>query len=98
MSREHGGLGLGLAIAKQLAELHGGTISAASGGIDRGATFTVKLPLMIVHQPAVPDRPGKLRGIVRRLLPQLDGDWPIPMQPRHPDWCRRAPAAITRGD
>src|SRR5213076_2766083 len=57
LSREHGGLGLGLAIAKQLAELHGGTISAASGGIDRGATFTVKLPLMIVHQPAVPDRP-----------------------------------------
>ena len=50
-SREHGGLGLGLAIAKQLAELHGGTITAASGGIDRGATFTVKLPLMIVHQP-----------------------------------------------
>jgi signal transduction histidine kinase/ActR/RegA family two-component response regulator len=50
-TREHGGLGLGLAIAKQLAELHGGTITAASGGPDQGATFTVKLPLMIVHQP-----------------------------------------------
>ena len=50
-SREHGGLGLGLAIAKQLVELHGGTITAASGGIDRGATFIVKLPLMIIHQP-----------------------------------------------
>jgi PAS domain S-box-containing protein len=50
-SREHGGLGLGLAIAKQLAELHGGTIAAASDGIDRGATFIVKLPLMIVHRP-----------------------------------------------
>jgi hypothetical protein len=38
-------------IAKQLAELHGGTITAVSGGIDRGATFTVELPVMIVHQP-----------------------------------------------
>ncbi|BAY35152.1 response regulator receiver sensor signal transduction histidine kinase (plasmid) [Nostoc carneum NIES-2107] len=41
-----GGLGLGLAIARQLVELHGGTIEAASAGIGRGATFTVKLPLI----------------------------------------------------
>ncbi len=44
-SREHGGLGLGLAIAKQLVELQGGTISAASDGIGLGATFTVTLPM-----------------------------------------------------
>jgi PAS domain S-box-containing protein len=50
-SRQHGGLGLGLAITKQLVELHGGTVTATSGGLDQGATFTVKLPLMIVHQP-----------------------------------------------
>ncbi len=42
-----GGLGLGLAIARQLVELHKGTIEAASDGVGRGATFTVKLPLMI---------------------------------------------------
>ncbi|MDM9385803.1 ATP-binding protein [Chlorogloeopsis sp. ULAP01] len=42
-----GGLGLGLAIALQLVQLHGGTIEAASDGIGRGAKFTVKLPLMI---------------------------------------------------
>ena len=44
-TRPYGGLGLGLAIAKQLVELHGGTISARSEGEGRGATFTVYLPL-----------------------------------------------------
>jgi signal transduction histidine kinase len=38
------GLGLGLSIAKQLVELHGGTISAHSDGEGRGATFVVRLP------------------------------------------------------
>jgi PAS domain S-box-containing protein len=44
-TRSHGGLGLGMAIVKQLAELHGGTISAASGGKGLGATFTLEIPL-----------------------------------------------------
>jgi signal transduction histidine kinase len=44
MSREHGGLGLGLAIARHLIELHGGAITAHSDGLGRGATFTVRLP------------------------------------------------------
>ena len=44
-TRQHGGLGLGLAIARHLVELHGGTISADSGGEGQGASFTVKLPL-----------------------------------------------------
>ena len=50
-SREHGGLGLGLAIAKQLVELHGGTIAAHSGGRGTGATFEIFLP-SIVPAPA----------------------------------------------
>jgi CheY-like chemotaxis protein len=46
ITREHGGLGLGLAIVRHLVELHGGTIQAASLGDGQGATFTVQLPLM----------------------------------------------------
>jgi len=43
-TRSHGGLGLGLSIAKHLVELHGGTIDAFSDGPGRGATFLVRLP------------------------------------------------------
>jgi PAS domain S-box-containing protein len=44
LARGHGGLGLGLAISKQLVELHGGTIRASTGGVGQGATFVVRLP------------------------------------------------------
>jgi signal transduction histidine kinase/ActR/RegA family two-component response regulator len=43
-TREHGGLGLGLAIARHLVELHGGTVSVKSAGEGLGAQFTVRLP------------------------------------------------------
>ena len=54
-AREHGGLGLGLAIVRELVELHGGSVRAASDGSDTGATFTVQLPTLIVHPVQAPD-------------------------------------------
>jgi PAS domain S-box-containing protein len=64
MTRERGGLGLGLAIARHFVEMHGGTIHASSGGEGQGATFRVELPLMIVH-------PGT--GTEPRVHPQSEG-------------------------
>jgi signal transduction histidine kinase len=54
--RAHGGLGLGLSIVKHLAELHGGTASAESAGLQRGAAFTVRLPAIPrpAPRPAAP--------------------------------------------
>jgi signal transduction histidine kinase/CheY-like chemotaxis protein len=49
ITRERGGLGLGLAIAKQLTELHGGSIEASSAGLGQGAMFRVSIPMMIIH-------------------------------------------------
>ncbi|HZS10627.1 MAG TPA: HAMP domain-containing sensor histidine kinase, partial [Nitrospirales bacterium] len=50
----HSGLGLGLAIARHIVELHGGTIVAESAGVGRGAVFTIHLPLSDRRAPAAP--------------------------------------------
>lgn len=50
ITRQFGGLGLGLAISRQIVEAHGGTITAQSPGVGQGATFTVRLPLMTTSQ------------------------------------------------
>ncbi len=66
-TRSHGGLGLGLAIVRQLVEMHGGNISAASLGLHKGATFTVQLPLETLknNQPDTdnPEVPLTLEGL-----------------------------------
>jgi signal transduction histidine kinase/ActR/RegA family two-component response regulator len=48
-TRAHAGLGLGLGIVRHLVELHGGTVQAFSRGEGQGATFAVRLPLLVAH-------------------------------------------------
>ena len=75
-TRVFGGLGLGLAISKQLVELHGGSIGATSQGEGLGATFSVVLPLSIVRLEEEDPRspPMAAAGPVEaRPLPRLDG-------------------------
>ncbi|WP_143762871.1 hybrid sensor histidine kinase/response regulator [Ramlibacter tataouinensis] len=63
-ARTQGGLGLGLALTKGLAELHGGSVSAESAGPGQGASFTLRIPLSPEQPPAVP------RGEARPAEPQ----------------------------
>lgn len=56
LTRRQGGLGLGLGIARQLVELHGGSVYAKSPGPGQGATFIVMLPLTVVHESSDDDR------------------------------------------
>lgn len=68
ITRSFGGLGLGLAIVRQLVELHGGTVQAESPGEGQGATFTVKLPIMAV-------RPTVIKS--ERVHPAVSGSVPF---------------------
>jgi CheY-like chemotaxis protein len=69
--RTRGGLGIGLALAKQLVELHGGTITAHSAGLGLGSEFVVRLPILtrqlVVPEPA-PASPQAVREATLRIL------------------------------
>ena len=56
-TRNHGGMGLGLAIVRHLVELHGGSVDAESGGKGEGATFNVRLPVVPLQAAPAPHAP-----------------------------------------
>ena len=70
-TRHHGGLGLGLAIARHLVEIHGGTIRASSRGEGEGATFTITLPLVEAVTKAAEMAAVSANGL--SSAPQLSG-------------------------
>jgi CheY-like chemotaxis protein len=63
-TRRYGGLGLGLAIVRQLVDAHGGHVFAESEGLSKGATFTIELPIAVDSEPVF--RAGSTR-VGRRL-------------------------------
>ncbi|MCZ8130840.1 MAG: ATP-binding protein [Steroidobacteraceae bacterium] len=72
IGRRHGGLGLGLAIVRQLVQLHGGAVTAESPGRGCGATFTVTLPARAVANSDL-RASGRWRFDARDAVPKLDG-------------------------
>jgi PAS domain S-box-containing protein len=68
LERSQGGLGIGLTLARQLVEMHGGTLHAHSAGAGQGSEFVVRLPLRACSTPAVPaQREGRGAGPTRPL-------------------------------
>lgn len=72
-TRSYSGLGLGLAIVRQLVELHGGTVRAESPGQGQGATFIVRFPVLAVQSPAPETAPWMVRDQVDLSTQILQG-------------------------
>ncbi|MBI5499929.1 MAG: response regulator [Deltaproteobacteria bacterium] len=68
LARSAGGLGLGLSVVRGLVDLHGGSVSASSDGLGKGARFTIRLPLATVEPPAVKAGPKTMPRTPRRVL------------------------------
>ncbi|MFN6538740.1 MAG: ATP-binding protein [Nostoc sp. EkiNYC01] len=77
-TRKVSGLGLGLAIVRHLVELHGGTVKAQSQGINQGATFIVKLPLMPTQPLTIQDNQQSKQSLdlngIKILVVEDDAD------------------------
>jgi len=74
LDRSRGGLGLGLAITKGLAELHGGRVTAASDGPGHGSTFSLELPLATGSEPPAEPVPEFVAAPLRILLIEDQSD------------------------
>jgi signal transduction histidine kinase/CheY-like chemotaxis protein len=72
-ARRQGGLGLGLAVARHLTELHGGAIRAESAGLGRGATFTVSFPVWVTREGWAGGAPGPSESIRESAAGVLTG-------------------------
>ena len=70
-TRSFGGLGLGLAIVRHLVELHGGTVSAQSDGLNKGATFTATFPLLAERAEAIVAHSSEMTIVDPRSLQGL---------------------------
>jgi CheY-like chemotaxis protein len=69
ITRSFTGLGLGLSIVRHLVELHGGTVTVASGGEGAGAAFTIRLPAIQSH----PEPPAAPTVAPSQMFPELEG-------------------------
>ncbi len=72
LKRATGGLGLGLSIVRHIVEMHGGSVHVASEGEGRGATFRIRLPLMIVHDDGLREPREHPRTEKRARLTSLE--------------------------
>ncbi len=70
LERTNGGLGIGLTLVRKLVEMHGGSVQAASEGVDRGSEFVVRLPVLIEeHEAPSPDpKASAIAPTARRIL------------------------------
>jgi PAS domain S-box-containing protein len=99
ITRQFGGLGLGLAISRAIAESHHGTLIAKSPGLGHGSTFTLSLPLAVVSksEPTSPkDAPGKPAGVPSSPPSSTNRPLRILLVEDHPDTAKSLSVLLQR--